>query len=511
MRKLLEKRADWFLVGLLLILVSLRFVGLAGGLVLGEPDEFIHQSVVDNFRRSLWPEYGGVPWFFQMPVYPLFGFWLSPIFSQKYVALRLVSVVASLLLILGTYLFFRYRFSRRRGFLAALLLTLSPFSIYISRLALLDSTAIAFGLLSVYAFEVAWQQRSKKWSIFSGLLLTVALMTKYTALIFFLPLPIFWFYSLIKENWSDFRRGNSIKLDLISTLTILVVLFLTWPVLYLMRQHEPYFFKLQTLTSLGFIRDFWRIKGGELNILVHLGNMPWWLTWPILILFPFGLLILLGREIKRLPAFSLSLLITLIIVLPFRPFYPRYFYPLVPFIAILSASALDRLMSKLVVWQRCILCLLTVALMWPTAWEAFRSTQHTLIERAGSYVADRSQEFLADAKPWLLTNYWPNIVGAAAQNDRSTWLTTSPWDASAFVPGVKESPLNLLEKEGGFVLLEELYSHSKMFIHPPQRSESWAEVERRYRPVSIIRDDSPNFPHFLDKSNQVAIYRVERE
>lgn len=499
---LISNRRSAVLVVILLAITLVRFYKLDGGLVLGEPDEFIHQEVANNFKKSPWPTYGGVPWLFQIPLYPLLGHFLSPVFPQRYVALRVVSVLSSLFLILGTFLYFKSKFSVRVGFFTALLLSISPFSIYISRLALLDSTVVSFGLLSIYALDYALEKGSKRWSLIAGLFLTISLMTKYTALIYLIVFCAVFLFFLVKDNLRISLKEPLLRLRVVSLLPLLLVFLNIFPVLLVLRFHESYYFKLQVFTSLGFIHDFWKIKGGELGITYYLGIIPWWLTWPIL-LFSIGGMIWSFKFLKKFPVFVLAFILTAVITLPFRPFYPRYFYPIAPFASVFAGLFLTIITEKFRRPLGVSLFLLSVILILPTAKEAFDSTNHRLIEDTGSYIRTYNLN-----NPWVFSNYWPHYFGLAAGSPMATWLSDSIWDAKAYVPDINSSPLDILEKDGGFVVLEDNYSKSKMFIHPSIRINAWATVAGKYAVTKVIQDLSPNFPHQRTALNQAIIYYI---
>lgn len=501
MNSFFRTKAEGLGLGLVVLVSLLRFYGLDGGLVLGEPDEFIHQEVAESFRQSPWPVYAGAPWFFQIPLYPFLGFLVSFVFPDRYLALRIVSVAASLFLTLGTFWFIGRRFSPRAGFLAALLLALSPFSIYISRLALLDSSVVALGLLSLYALEMAGEKKSLVAATFSGLLLAASLAVKYTALIYLMVFLLYFVFRLIGDNRRSLGTGV-VRVYLMAAWPLILSGLLISPILLVLRSHAPYLFKLQLLTSLGFVRDFWRIEGNDLSFLNYAGDLPWWLTAPVFLLSFLGLS-LVGRHFRKFPIFLLGFWLTVIIVGPFRPFYPRYFYPFVPFLVIFAGLGLDFLLDFLKSRGRVWLTLLVIFLILPTAVEAFQSTRHRLIEDTGDYILKT-----AGSQRWIFANYWPNYFGRAAESQRATWLSDSVWDGRAFVPDLADSPLTVLSREGGFVILEEKYSRSKMFIHSGDRRRAWEEVMAKYQPQAIIEDRAPNFPHFTQSVNRAAIYWV---
>lgn len=506
MSLIFKKRVELVGLTLILLIVSFRFYKLDGGLVLGEPDEFIHQQVVENLRSGgfPWPVYAGVPWFFQMPLYPYLGYLFSFFFPQPYVGLRVISVLTSLFMILGTYFFFRVRFSKGLAFVTALFLALSPFSIYISRLALLDSGAVSFGMLALYSLDLAWSKKSRPWALAAGFFLTLSIMFKYTGLIYIIVLGLISLLVMVRDNFRTFIKDREIRLNILLLIPLVTTVILILPFLYLMRQHDSYTFKIQFFTSLGFLRDFWRVKGGELNFGNYLPDLAWWLTLPVLVSFSLGLVIFF-RKIRAFPFLSLGFFMTAILTLTFRPFYPRYFYPIVPFLVIFNSFFLWRTLDH----RRSIVKLagfiLVLLLTIPTSIEAFRSTNHSLIEKTGKTIQSYGLK-----NPWIFANYWPNVFGQAAFSNRATWLTASAWDAKAFIPEIEKSPLEILDIEGGFALVEEKYSRSRMFIHNEERFRAWKQVEEEFVGLGIeIVASEPNFPHLRSSVNRLNIYPVK--
>ena len=98
----------WMLV-ILVILSLAKLWWLDGGLVLGEPDEFIHWEVAKNFSTGWVPRTSGGVWFFQLPLYPFLGWLVSLLVGGKYLGLRVVSVGASWLLTFGTFFYLRFK------------------------------------------------------------------------------------------------------------------------------------------------------------------------------------------------------------------------------------------------------------------------------------------------------------------------------------------------------------------------------------------------------------------
>ncbi|MEK7611038.1 MAG: glycosyltransferase family 39 protein [Patescibacteria group bacterium] len=489
---------------LFLILLSLfKFYRLPGGINLGEPDEFIHAEVANNFRLGFWPRFSGGYWFFELPLFPYLGYLVSLIYPGNYVGLRIVSVIFSIVLALGIYFYLKFKVSARAGLYGSLIFIFSPMAVYYSRLGLLDMGTAACAMLFLFSLDYALSRRSLSFSILSGIFLGGALLIKYSALIYLVVLGLYWLVRNFKFFKEKLSRSGYFELDTVTTIPLIITFLLTVPLAFFLRRLDPFQFKLQLFTSLGFVRDFWRLKGGELTLAHYGGDIVWWLGWPVMLLALFSL-VYLFKEWRRFLVIILGLLLTALFVLPHTPFYPRYFFPLIPFAAVLAGLGSEWLLIKLKL-SRVGSLLLFVALLLslvPSVYEAWASTQHRLIENTGAYIDGLSQS----RNPWIFTSYWPNYFGVAANSTRATWLTSSAWDAGAYVKDISASPLELLGKAGGFVVLENLYSPSPIFIHNPERISAWKLIREQYSPAKIIEDKYPNFPHFSNKKNSAEIY-----
>lgn len=107
------------------------------------------------------------------------------------VAGRLVSILMSLLLIIATYILVKAYEGRLAGSIAALFLAVFPYSVYYSRTALPDMTAVSIGMLSILALHYWVDSAGKRQYIlyvFSLSLFALALLIKPTTIFFALPL-----------------------------------------------------------------------------------------------------------------------------------------------------------------------------------------------------------------------------------------------------------------------------------------------------------------------------------
>ncbi len=505
----------WKPILFLVVLSLFKFYRLNGGINLGEPDEFIHADVANGFRNGLWPRFSGGYWFFELPLFPYLGYLVSLVFPGRYLGLRIVSVVFSILLILGIFFYLKYKVSAKAGLFGALIFLLSPMAVYYSRLGLLDMSTTAASMLFLFSLDFALARRSLVFSAIAGIFLGTALLIKYSALIYLIILGLYWLVvnfkifidrADLKNLKGKLLQRGYLELDTITTLPLIITFVLTVPLALILRRLDPYQFKLQFFTSLGFVRDFWRIKGGELTIAHYGTDIIWWISIPVLVL----LLISVFHFLKMWRSFHvllLGLILTALFVLPHTPFYPRYFFPIIPFLAVISGAGLARLTDRftaLPLKPDLFLPVFIVIILAFPAYTAWSSSQHNLIEDTGAYIKEVSPK----SNPWIFTSYWPNYFGFSAGSTRATWLTGSAWDASAYVKDLSASPLEILGKEGGFVVLENLYSNSPIFIQSPDRLQAWQFIREKEKPIKVIEDTSPNFPHFKAATNRVEIYQL---
>lgn len=500
---------------LLLLLSVLKFYKLDGGLNLGEPDEFIHADVSESFRDGGLPKFSGGYWFFELPLYPLLGYFVSFVFPGRYLGLRIVSVIFLVILTWAIYFFVGKKISWRAGFISALIFLLSPMSVYYARLGLLDMTVAALSILFLFLFDSALSKKSNRLFLLSGIVLAGAILVKYSALIY-LPIPLVYFsLSFLRSNIVGLRYSNLIskwkelsylKIPTGPFICLLAVFFLTVPLAFALRTLDPYQFKLQTLTSLGFVRDFWRLRGDALTILYYKWDVFWWIGYPIAFLFLVGLS--RTKDFYRvMPVTFYGFILTLLVILPHTPFYPRYFFPLIPFVAIIAGLGGEFLLIKFSKANFAIVtvfCGIVFGIIAQQSLYAWKSTNHSLIEEVGLYIKNTT----VSERPWIFTSYWPNYFGYSAGSSRATWLSDSAWDASAYVRDISASPLEILGKEGGFAVLEDLYSNSPIFIHSDSRLRAWEIIKSRYDILKTIVDVNPNFPHSRARENSINIYAI---
>ena len=510
MKIFLKRNSEAILLLILVLTVLGRFYQLSGGVVLGEPDEVTHQELVDSFRDSPWPQSSGGPWYYELPFFPFTAYLLSFVLPDRYLSLRVVSVVASSLLIFGIYLFLKKKVSVRAAFWGALIFSLSPFSIFYSRVGMLDATVVAFSTLSLIFFDLSRREGRISYSILAGLFLGLGILTKYSALVFLIVPILFFLFSSARKTLAVVRREGVLRLDLGSTIFLLTTFLVVLPVFITIFWHDRYLFKLHLLTNLGLLRDHWWAQSQSFGLIGNrdfLGNILWWTTWPVALLSLLGLLVLI-RNFKSWYIFSSYIPIVVLGLFYKTPFYPRYFLLIIPFLSILSALLFEKIADQFTKKGHPRLFWFTAALfvflILPTSYEAFRSSRHNLIEDSAAYV--NSTVGAKNKDLWVFSTYWPNFYTFLIQGSKVGWLADSGWETSAFVDSQNLSSLEIIKNSPAVVLIEDLYSPDPKFKNPSSRLNARSQIQKGYSPIKIIEDNQPNFPHYRSAENKISIY-----
>lgn len=495
-----------------LVFFALSFSTLKGGIVLGEPDEVTHQELVDNFHQSFWPKYSGGSWYYELPLFPFLGYIFSFFLRDRFLALRAVSLFSSALLVYGVYFYLKNKISELAGLLGALILMISPFFVFYSRVGMLDASVVSFSFLSLIFFDLAVEKNRRFYFGLSGFFLAVGFLVKYSALIFLVVPVLYFLLNSARRSLTSLKKYSTLSLDLNGTIMLLIFSLLVFPVFLTLYFHDRYLFKLHLLTNLGLLKDFWWLQAKSINVKEYMGSFPWWLTTPVIVLSLLAIFIMV-KKVRKWSILLIYLCLSILGIFYKTPFYPRYVLLLVPFLSILSAIFLDYLYTRLRVLNRPRLFYLVLALslffILPTSVEAFRSTRHNILENSSTFVVQHKAEVGED--PWLFSTYWPNFFSGLVSTRRFGWLADSAWETSAFVDSGGQSSLDILRIAGGIVIVEDLYSGSSNFRNPSSRTVAREKILNGLSPNFVVSDNAPNFPHFDKGLNSMRIYMVTKD
>src|SRR3989344_691859 len=158
-------------IALILLINLIKILKLDGGFVLGEPDERNYVDVVRNLRSSPYPQFDGTPFLHSLPLFHYLALPLSFIFPVQYLAVRLVSWLASLLLALVIYWYLKEKFATITGLAGALVFSMLPLSVFYSRLGLLESLLSFFVIAFIFSFDKAVRLLTSFFVVFPPIIL----------------------------------------------------------------------------------------------------------------------------------------------------------------------------------------------------------------------------------------------------------------------------------------------------------------------------------------------------
>jgi 4-amino-4-deoxy-L-arabinose transferase-like glycosyltransferase len=138
--------------------------------------------------------------------------------------LRLPSVLFGAVTVPLLYLLVASEFGKRAGFLAGLLLLLSPFQIWHSRDARMYSMLAFLATLAMLAYIRMWKGRGRSWTVLFGLSSSLAYATHYYA--FFLPLVQLVHFALHIKQKPKFIR-SWLPVQILAAIPSLIWLALT--------------------------------------------------------------------------------------------------------------------------------------------------------------------------------------------------------------------------------------------------------------------------------------------
>ena len=228
--------------------------------------------------------------------YPPAGFWSRDALDQPLVfdllgLRRLVMGVVNALLILLIYLRARKLLGEAVAFLGAALMAFAPFLLADARTMRGDALMSSLMLLSSLDFLLFLRQ--KRWSrlVFSGVVFSLALLTKMTAL----PLAGFavlavavYLFQHSEQSWSTRLRWAAVTLAVWGSVTALTV-FLLWPALWVAPGEVFVFMRDYAASSIdGRLNFFW-------GNLTHDEPLP--LFYPTAFLFRANPLVVLGVSV----------------------------------------------------------------------------------------------------------------------------------------------------------------------------------------------------------------------
>lgn len=489
----------WKNIILVVALISLalflpKLVNLQGGLILGEPDEFVHVELVKSLLAHGWPIYRGVGFYFDLPAYFIVAAFFSSIFFHNpLVSLRYLSLLSAVATSFLIFYYLRQKVGTRVGLAGMFLYFLIPLTNFYLRLGVIEPFLLVSLTGAAVFFDLALERKSLRFSALSGIFMALGVVTKYSVLPLLVSVGVFFVAKFLSEN-RFFLKRKEIQVNKITLLPLFEAGLICVPIFLYFYTHDPLNFKWQAKQIFGLTGEVHQ----ELRLARFL-DFPWWFSWPVLVLVLIGLF-KSGREFKRYRFFLISFSIFVIAILSRLPFYPRYLLPLLPFLAIFAAQGLSLIKDGRLTAS---LLILISALNFSFLTEAYRSSYQTISERAVKGVEDRRF-----AAAWVFSNYWPNYFADFLGVKNYSWLTLSVPDIDGFAKGEQRDSLSILEQEGGVVFLEKTYA-DLYITQSKSRLLAINKLRGEAPPAFSVQSQSSNFPFSHNPGNQIDVYLVK--
>lgn len=153
--------------------------------------------------------------------YILHHFWIQ-LFGWNESALRSISVFFGLLSVISLFYLGKLIFDRKTGLIAAFLLALSPWHIWISQNARSNSMLLFVVIISTYSFYQILKTGHKKWFLLHCIATLIGIYTHYFTF-------MVWIAQTIYVFMSSFTRNHFIKSWIVSQIIVLVGYFIWLP------------------------------------------------------------------------------------------------------------------------------------------------------------------------------------------------------------------------------------------------------------------------------------------
>ncbi len=205
--------------------------------------------------------------------YVVHHFWIK-IFGTSEMALRSIAIFFALLSILLLYRLGSIIFNRKIGLIAAFLLSISPWHVWISQNARSNSMLLFLVLLSTYCFYKTIQNGHKKWLVFYTIVTSISLYTHYFSF-------MVWFAQNLYALSSPYIREHKSKNWWQAQIIIVLLYFLWLP--FMISQFITKSRPMYKVFSVHFLENLF----DHLNAYAPISKSPLFIAGQILFLFLF--------------------------------------------------------------------------------------------------------------------------------------------------------------------------------------------------------------------------------
>lgn len=374
------KRVRIALIAILAVAAVLRFWNLTGPDIIGDDATYSFRSVgYFDYIGSLNTQTTPVVWFPEPQWWQKFSFHDAPplvfavqwfffqIFGDTVFAARLPFVIAGLFTVLGTYLLVGELVgSAGAGLIAAGILAISNYHVWLSRIGLLDGFVVLWVVFALYFFVRA--ERDPKHYLFWGICCGLGLLTKYTFL-FMGPLFLVLFLFSRRRAWRDPRFWIGVGLCLLLFLPVVMYNVMVWKT----RGHFDAAISTMVGQSPDDFRGFTRSVNTDVarGIWVVIKSIAGKMSPAFNLLFLAGLIgggwfaaRVPGRRVFSVIGFGLLFAVPMLALAGGSPHYDIVAIPFVLLAAGLGGSVLSERARRNVWIRLLVVCLASAAFLW---------------------------------------------------------------------------------------------------------------------------------------------------
>lgn len=342
------KKYEIYILAFLIILAGIFYFYHVGDKPFTDFDEATYADVIMDTLQSgnvLTLYKSGQPWFEKPPLYFWVGMLSVKVFGENEFAMRLPSILFSLITLLFTYLIVRKLsgdvFS---SIIAFLILLFSPLFFYFSREVRLDSGVVMSIMISLYLIIAGWDKKSFLLLAFPF----IAIGFLFKSVISFFSIPIIFIFCLIYKKW-DWIKSKYLWFGFLISLCLL----LPWHILQSMKFGQSFwndYIGYHVITR-GFegIGGTGKIEGARFDYLLSLWNY----SQPIIFIFLILLVIFSIKAYlshKKIDKYILTSLFSSVFLFISFSFFKThiitYLLPIFPFLAISISGMLNDISSS---------------------------------------------------------------------------------------------------------------------------------------------------------------------
>ena len=359
MRSLFPKltRREWlFIIGLSLLYLLVVTINLT------KLPIFVDEAIYLRWSQIAWHD---ASWRFisltdgKQPLYIWFVVPFMKLIADPLFAGRMASAVSGLGTILGMGYLGYLLGNKRTGFFAMLLSMLSPYLFFYYRFGIMESMLVAASLWTVNFSVLLARTRRLDIALILGMIAGLTILVKSSAMFFLILIPFA--YTLEFQPKTIFTKRTASYLGL-----ALISIFLA-AVIYNVQRLSPW------MHMIGAKNSFFTVPLQEIFMeparLINnfLDVWRWQLhysTWPVFLLFLYGIYLLLKKNLLT-GLYALGLLLAPVIgtVAVARLFAPRYIIYATPFVLLFASYALASIRSTNIRILTTILVFLTPSLL----------------------------------------------------------------------------------------------------------------------------------------------------